>query len=453
MMKNQILTYIDEHKEEYIEFLQEIIQVNSYNPPGNEKDVAVEIQNYFNSFGIFNELFPLENNRANFIASLNEDYSGNTLLYTGHMDVVPPGDEDEWKYPPLSAHVKRSKYMYGRGTSDMKGGLTAMAIALQIIEHFDISTDKNLAFLAVSDEEVLGEIGTKWSVEHILEERNIDCKFAIVGECTGLPPLPKGLIVGEKGHITLKITAHGIECHSSIPFEGKNAIYMISDIIQNLNTLKDYIEDVPPPMTEKELKDNVSEIFPNKEIFEKIFNEQPRLQDFIKSLKTFTKSVNIIDGGIKDNVVPGKCEAIMDFRTFPGIDAKIIINGLTSLIEDQCNYQVMEQHQKKNDEIYVNLELIHEIKASYWEDWKSSTKLKTLKKNVEEIYGKTSFYSLFPGASDARYLRNSGYCPQTVVFGPGDGAKVHSVDEYIEIEDFINVLKVYTLFAYNYLTE
>ncbi|TFF95057.1 MAG: M20 family peptidase, partial [Promethearchaeota archaeon] len=80
-MENQILNEIEEHKEDYIKFLQEIIQTNSYNPPGNEKDVAVKLKNYMDSFKIHNELYSLENNRANFIASLNSDYHGETLIY------------------------------------------------------------------------------------------------------------------------------------------------------------------------------------------------------------------------------------------------------------------------------------------------------------------------------------------------------------------------------------
>lgn len=451
-MEKEIFSEIDEHKEEYIEFLQEIIQTNSYNPPGNEQDVAEKIQKYFNTIDIQNELFPLEHNRANLIASLTSDYSGETLLYTGHMDVVPPGEKDEWNYPPLSGHIKRNKYMYGRGTSDMKGALVAMAIALQVLNNMNLDTDKNLAFLAVSDEEVLGDIGTKWCIENVLEPRSIDCKFTIVGECTGLPPLPKALIVGEKGHITVKLETHGIECHSSIPFEGKNAIYMMSDIIQNLNKLNNYIEDIPPPMTEKELKDHLSKVFPNKEVFNRIFNEQPRLQNFVKALKTFTKNLNIIDGGVKDNVIPAKCKAIMDFRTFPGIDGKMILDGLTQVIKDHCNYQVKSKHKKKTDEIYVSLELGHEREASYWANWKKSVRLKELKSCIEKAYGETSFYSLFPGASDAECFRNSGYCPQTVIFGPGIAPKAHAVDEYIEIEDFINAIKVYCLFGYNFLT-
>ena len=70
---------------------------------------------------------------------------------------------------------------------------------------------------------------------------------------------------------------------------------------------------------------------------------------------------------------------------------------------------------------------------------------------IGKIYNKKPFYLLLPASADAHYIRNSGFCPQTVLFGPGRGEKAHAVDEYIEIEDFINSIKVYSLFAYKFL--
>ena len=77
-----------------------------------------------------------------------------------------------------------------------------------------------------------------------------------------------------------------------------------------------------------EIKKLVSRAFPNEEIFEQIFKQQPLLNNVLESLTKFTKSINIINGGIKDNVVPDKCEAIIDFRLLPGQDPNDIINAL-----------------------------------------------------------------------------------------------------------------------------
>jgi len=104
-----IIQEIEDNTEEYLEFLRDLIQTESYNPPGNEKNVALKIQQYLKDANIESEIFPFGDNRANLIATLNDDFEGKNLLYNGHMDVVPPGSEEEWKVPPLSATIKRKK--------------------------------------------------------------------------------------------------------------------------------------------------------------------------------------------------------------------------------------------------------------------------------------------------------------------------------------------------------
>ena len=134
MSEELIFNEIENNQDEYIEFFRELLQAESYNPPGNEKNVALIIDKYLKNANIKSEIFPFGDNRANLIAYLNDNFKGKNLLYNGHMDVVPPGNEEEWKYPPLSATLKRKKYLYGRGATDMKGGLAAMIIALQILK-------------------------------------------------------------------------------------------------------------------------------------------------------------------------------------------------------------------------------------------------------------------------------------------------------------------------------
>ncbi|MCK4779054.1 MAG: M20/M25/M40 family metallo-hydrolase [Candidatus Lokiarchaeota archaeon] len=131
MSEELILKEIENNKEEYIEFFRELIKTESYNPPGNEKNVALKIEEFLKDSNIKCDIFTFGENRANLIAYLNDHFENKNLLYNGHMDVVPPGSEADWKFPPLSAAIKRKKFIYGRGAADMKGGIAAMAIALK----------------------------------------------------------------------------------------------------------------------------------------------------------------------------------------------------------------------------------------------------------------------------------------------------------------------------------
>lgn len=448
MSEESILREIEQNESEFVEFFRDLIKTKSYNPPGNEKDVALKIEKYLKDAGVKCELFEMKNNRANLIAYLNDNFEGKNLLYNGHMDVVPPGDENEWKYPPLSATIKRKKYIYGRGTADMKGGTAAMAVCLKILKKLDFKCSGNLIFNAVADEETGGHLGTEWCLQHIL--KSFKCHFAVVGEPTQIKPISHAILLGEKGRIQLKIITNGISCHASAPFLGKNAVYMMSEIIQNIDKLDEIIPNVEPPIPLDKLKTLMSVSFPNEEAFQRIYKEQPLLSNTTKALTQFTKTLTMIKGGIKENVVPDRCEAKMDFRLLPGQTFQTVINALTRLIND-LGYPVKQDSDESLDEPNVYLEIEEASEASYWNDWESSDEVKRFYDIVEKIYEKKPFYFLFPATTDAKHLRNTGYCPQTIDFGPGNAPSAHSIDENIEIKDFLNAIKVYALFACDFL--
>ncbi len=443
-----ILNEIENNKEEFITFLKEIIQTNSYNPPGNEKNIAIKIGNYLKDVGIDAQIFEYDDNRANLIATLNDNFEYKNLLFNGHMDVVPPGSEEDWKYPPLSAFIKRNKYMYGRGTTDMKGGLAAMVCSLKLLKRLKINLKGNLILNAVADEE-MGGTGTEWSINNPLKSRKID--FTIIGEPTALKPLPIAMMVGERGRMVVKVTTNGISTHASWPFMGKNAIYIMSNIIQNLDRLDDYIPSVEPPLSVEKLKKLIAQSFPSYEIFEKIYNEQVMLQNVLMALTRFTKSLTIIKGGIKDNVVPDKCEAYIDFRLLPGQKVESIIDALKKIIEKDLNYHIRIDENDKKHENIVDLEIVQVSEPSYWRDWESSKDLSNLKSIIDEIFKVSSYFMIYPASADGHYIRNSGFCKNTILFGPGNGSTAHSIDENIELSDYINAIKVYSLFAYKFL--
>ena len=109
MIEDLILKTIDEKKQDFIQFLKDLIQIDSFNPPGNEKNVAVKIKSFLEELNIKCEIYPFENNRANLVAYLNDNFESKNLLYNAHMDVVPPGTESEWKkiLTPEQFHVMR----------------------------------------------------------------------------------------------------------------------------------------------------------------------------------------------------------------------------------------------------------------------------------------------------------------------------------------------------------
>jgi len=124
------LSFLDE--EEVIRFLSDLIRINSSNPPGNEKNVADRVKRKLDEYGVECEVMELEQaNRANLFARIGDESRGPNLVYGGHYDVVPSGEG--WKFDPFGAVVEND-VMYGRGTSDMKGGDAAMTMATCILK-------------------------------------------------------------------------------------------------------------------------------------------------------------------------------------------------------------------------------------------------------------------------------------------------------------------------------
>ena len=149
-------------------------------------------------------------------------------------------------------------------------------------------------------------------------------------------------------------------------------------------------------------------------------------------------------------MIPDRCEGIIDFRLLPGQKPEEIIDALKKIIKD-LGYQIKDEPTGNPEDVFVYLETIHQSEASYWEDWEKSSTLKDFFSSVEMVYGRKPFYFFFPACADAHYFRNSGYCPETILFGPGNATTAHAIDESIEIQDYINSIKVYALFAYNFL--
>ena len=319
-----------------------------------------------------------------------------------------------------------------------------------MLKKLKIEFNGNLILNAVADEE-MGGTGTEWSLNNPLKNKKID--FTIIGEPTALKPLPIAIMVGERGRMVVKITTSGVSTHASWPFMGKNAIYIMSNIIQKLDQLDEYIPPVDPPLSIEELKKLVSKAFPSYDIFEKIFNEQETLQNVLMALTRFTKSLTIIKGGVKDNVVPDKCEAFIDFRLLPGQKVESIIDALKKIIQYDLKYHIRTGEDDKKSETFVHLEIVQVSEPSYWNNWEDSIVLKDLQSVIDQVFGVNSFIMIYPASADAHYIRNSGFCRETVLFGPGSGSTAHSIDESIEISDFINAIKVYSIFAYKFLIQ
>lgn len=170
------------------------------------------------------------------------------LVFAGHTDVVPPGQESEWRFPPFSP-VLDGGFLYGRGACDMKCGLAAMITATERFLSSRREHKGSIAFIITSDEEGPALDGTARVVEW-LKERGEIIDWCLVGEPSSTATVGDTVKNGRRGSLTGRLTVHGVQGHVAYPQLARNPIHLFAPVIQELSDRRwDNGNDCFPPTT------------------------------------------------------------------------------------------------------------------------------------------------------------------------------------------------------------
>src|SRR5437867_6146379 len=150
-------------REEVTELLQELIRVDTTNPPGNETAAAELLREYLEENGAHVELYARIPERANLVARIPGRGDGPSLLFLSHTDVVL-ADASEWSADPFGGELRDGE-VWGRGALDMKGQVAASAVAVASLAREGFEPAGDLIFAATADEEVGDGYGLRWLVE------------------------------------------------------------------------------------------------------------------------------------------------------------------------------------------------------------------------------------------------------------------------------------------------
>ncbi|TXT57356.1 MAG: hypothetical protein BAJATHORv1_10056 [Candidatus Thorarchaeota archaeon] len=357
--------------------LKTLVQTNSESPPGREEEVAKVLKRHLEDYGInCRSVGPSE--RPNLIFSTHEDEVGPLVIH-GHMDTVPAGPKENWTYPPFAGAIDGGK-MYGRGTCDMKGPVTALTETM--ILYKESKRKVPLMMLATSDE----ESGCSGAEEVAKSGLLSDVKYGVCAEPTGLD-----VLVGEKGMFWSKIVAQGKSAHGSRPEEGINAI----------------------ALAVKALASITRKAFPFEE-------------DNLLGVPTL--NVGMINGGIKINVVPDHCEVHLDMR---------IVKGQTT---EGLMQQIRERFIEAGLADFVDLQYIHG-KPAVSTPVDSPIVGATLDA-VEKVTGRRPEPSAATYGTDCSVLQPKvGII--NVICGPGSIEQAHQPDEFIRLDQMYQSVDVY----------
>ncbi|HDP2455883.1 TPA: ArgE/DapE family deacylase [Staphylococcus aureus] len=401
-------------EKEKIQLLADIVELQTEN--NNEIDVCNYLTDLFDKYDIKSEILKVNEHRANIVAEIG---NGSPILaLSGHMDVVDAGNQDNWSYPPFQLTEKDGK-LYGRGTTDMKGGLMALVVSLIELKEQNELPHGTIRLLATAGEEKEQEGAKLLADKGYLD----DVDGLIIAEPTG-----SGIYYAHKGSMSCKVTATGKAVHSSVPFIGDNAI---DTLLEFYNLFKEKYSELKQQDTKHEL--DVAPMFKSligKEISEEDANYAYGL----------TAVCSIINDGKQFNSVPDEASLEFNVRPVPEYDNDFIESFFQNIINDvdsnKLSLDIPSNHRPvtsdKNSKLITT---IKDVASSYVEQ--------------DEI-----FVSALVGATDASsFLGDNKDNVDLAIFGPGNPLMAHQIDEYIEKDMYLKYIDIFKEASIQYLKE
>ena len=226
MTHDELRSLVEIKKDDLLNLCSDIIRIPSVNPPGDTDEMVQFICDYLKSHNIEYEIASGDGKTKNILARLGKK-GGRVLILNGHCDVVPVGNLDRWDFDPFCGDIKDGKIL-GRGTSDMKGGLTGLLFAMGVLADNNIDLNGEVLLTVVPDEEAFGQGGTKW----LVESGTVTGDACLIAEPTGY----YNCEIGQKGTCSIKLMAHGTPAHGSLaPFIGDNAICKLLAVLNKVD--------------------------------------------------------------------------------------------------------------------------------------------------------------------------------------------------------------------------
>jgi len=363
-----------------IRIAQQLVQVSSVNPPGDVRACAEVAQAALANAGIEVDTVEGEPGRVNVIARLGDPASGPTILLNGHLDVVPA--TADWEAEAFSGRIADGM-LIGRGAVDMKSGLAAMIAVMGELGRRRLPRRGQVVLAAVPDEETGSRFGTR-----LLLERGLRATWAIVGEPTNLE-----ICNGNRGSLCAVVTFRGKASHAARPFLGVNAISAAAEFVRAVEAF------------------------------------DPGRQDLRFEVGAPSLTVTMIQGGVKNNVVPDQAYVTLDRRMIPGETSDLVERELRNLLEGIARTGVSAELQiTRNYEPYVIAEDALPVGA--------------LLQACRRVLGTTPRVVGKAGATDASHLWHLGGIP-TVIFGPGDPRLAHSSWEAVPLAQIAASAHIY----------
>jgi acetylornithine deacetylase/succinyl-diaminopimelate desuccinylase-like protein len=305
-------------RQEVTELLQELIRVDTTNPPGNETPAAELLRDYLEDSGVSCELYAKIPERANLVARIPGRGDGPRLLFLSHTDVVL-ADPAEWAADPFGGELRDGE-VWGRGALDMKGQVAASAVAIASLAREGFEPSGDLIFAATADEEVGAGFGAQWLCEAHPDAVRADfCINEGSGERVELGGNAFYLCsVAEKMSAPFRLRVLGRSGHASMPGIADNALVKAAPMITALGTYRPERYLIPEVEALMETVTGERPTSP-EQVLERAGAISPLLAELVEPLLSMTLTPTIATASQKRNVVPAICDVVVDSRLLPGV--------------------------------------------------------------------------------------------------------------------------------------
>ncbi|HEY3190830.1 MAG TPA: M20/M25/M40 family metallo-hydrolase, partial [Solirubrobacteraceae bacterium] len=399
------------------ELLQQLVRLNTVNPPGNERPAQELLATRLRDAGFEVDLYGRTEERPNLVARLRGAADGPTLCLLSHVDTVL-ATPDEWSHDPWSGDLADG-CVWGRGALDMKSQTAAEVAAAVALAREGWRPAGDLLVVAVVDEETGGAEGAKWLCEHHPDA--VRCDYLLnEGGGTVIPydgERVYGVCVAEKGVFRFILRTEGIAGHASIPKIGDNALLKLAPLLDAMRDRQPAFDvtDAPQAMLDGLGVSGLEELRAKDAV----------LAMLVEPMLGVTLAPTMAHASDKINVIPSTAELQVDCRVPPGLGREHTERRIHEVLGGD-GYQLDFIEQTIGNSSPVESPLMDAIR-----DWLGG----------HDPEGRT-VPTMLPGFTDSRTFRAAfpdlvayGFFPQRHMTLYETAPLIHSADERIDVRD------------------
>ena len=411
-LHTRIAAEVGARRNDLVAMAQRLVAAASPNPPGDVTAAVAVADELLRSIdGITIRRFESAPGIVNLVAVVASGRPGRRLVFNGHLDTFPLGEDLGWTVPPLGGTLRDGR-LYGRGVSDMKGGIAASLLAAGVLAAHRQHWCGEIAITLAGDEETMGALGSRWLLENVPEAKG----DAMISGDVGSPLVVR---FGEKGLIWIEIEAEGQPAHGAHVHKGVNAIDRLREALDALKRL-----EALPAVAPVEVTRAIGEAA--------VISEPLSGAGEADTLQRLTVNIGTIGGGVSPNLVPSRANAAADIRVPVGITLEAVEQAL---------------HRELDSVAGVSWRIVRKYPPSFTPP--DHEIVRTIVAAATAILGRAPVVNMRVGASDARHYRMFGV--PSVVFGCtpfGMGGP----DEHVLVDELVAVAQVHALAALSFLS-